>query len=66
MERKHRYNWKSTIISYFRKAAELYEQKAFAIDTELLPFGSKINVDERHHYEAESSKLKNAPVKRIV
>ena len=58
MERKHRYNWKSTIINYFRKAAELYEQKAFAIDTEFLYFGSKTNADERRHYSAESSKLK--------
>ena len=58
MERKHRYNRKSTIIIYFRKAAELYEQKAFVIDTEKLRFGSEINVDERRHYEAESSKLK--------
>lgn len=58
MERKHRYNRKSTIIIYFRKAAELYEQKAFVIDTEKLRFGSKINVDERRHYEAESSKSK--------
>lgn len=58
MERKHRYNWKSTIINYFRKAAELYEQKAFAIDTELLSFKSKINADERRHYIAESLKLK--------
>ena len=58
MERKHHYNRKSTIIRYFRKAAELYEQKAFVIDTEKLRFGSKINVDERRHYEAESSKSK--------
>ena len=58
MERKHCYNSKRTIISYFRKAAELYEQKAFVIDTEILRFGSEINVDERHHYCEESSKLK--------
>ena len=58
MERKHRYNRKSTIISYFQKAAELYEQKAFVIDTEILRFGSEINVDERRYYCTESLKLK--------
>lgn len=57
-KRKHRYNWKSTIIDYFKKASELYEAESWKIDRSYLNYSASTTPQERQKFLIKSQKLK--------